>query len=137
MPSKSDLSRGFRKIPKPGRRKPKRRIPSQELQIPDPKQLSIPSEPRVRGSFAERVTKTFTNKNRDTLASILADRATKDIGNAIVLSQILKQLESLPAAPSPNLNLSLPGFDILDFGNKKDFVAKSDLIQSKMRKRDI
>ena len=81
--------------------------------VPDPNQLSIPSEPTVRGSFTDRLPK----KSAFSMAQFYSNRRTGRIGDEIVLGEMLKQLDSLPAFASKNTEgaVSIPGSDISTF----------------------
>lgn len=75
--------------------------------IPDPNQLSIPSEPVVRGTFADRLPHT-----EQTVEGFMVGERMKNKGSEIVLNSILKQLESFPSLRGPEDEFTLPGLDI-------------------------
>ena len=88
--------------------------------IPDPNQLSIPSEPTVRGDFTSRLP-----RFRNTIEGFMVDRKTKEKGNEIVLNSILKQLKSFPSLRSEEDRFAHPGLDIFfsEIFNSEDFVT--------------
>ncbi len=76
------------------------------LAIPDPNQLSIPSEPVVRGNFGDRIRDLFTQGG----GTIDMDTEALRKGAQIALSSILKQLQ-LPSDPRVGT-----GLDVFLFG---------------------
>ncbi len=106
-----------------------------EIEIPDPNQLSIPSESVVRDDFTTRMEKLIKSKRNLTLPGILAGIETTNIGTEIVLSQILKQLNALPAENfgDAERNMFLPSLDIMKFFPKEDVVSKLDIILGRLR----
>ncbi len=75
--------------------------------IPDPNQLSIPSEPVVRGTFADRLP-----HPTQTGEAFRVEQSAKAKGNKIVLNSILEQIESLPSLRGEDDDFAFPGLDI-------------------------
>ncbi len=94
--------------------------------IPDPNQLSIPSEPVVRGDFTSRL----PSGN----LGVLADLDQAEIGARITLKSLLSQLPtgSFPSLRGPKDSRSFADIDIMFsnlFGgpNNRDKVTAGDL----------
>ncbi len=97
--------------------------------IPDPNQLSIPSEPVVRGNFASRLPRGNMG--------VLADRDQAKIGGRIALQSLLSQLPtgSLPSLRGPENTNTFPDIDIMfsnlfggpDTGNPRDLTNSGQL----------
>ena len=102
--------------------------------VPDPNQLSIPSEEVIRGSFSSRL-KNNRPENVFSMAQFSADRATEQIGTDITLSSVLEQLD-LPANLSERGGFSFPVFDIADFFDSFE-PSISELDLKKGQRRDI
>ncbi len=106
---------------------------STALLVPDPNQLSIPSEPIVRGDFTSRVPP--TGSDEFSMAQFFANERTSEIGDEIVLSAILKQLESLPSATRNfSAESTFPGIDVFDFNlNERNVISRKNLDIGKNR----
>ena len=106
--------------------------------VPDPNQLSIPSEPVVRGDFKDRI-----NKGRFgtafSFAKLSSETATLDIGADIVLRNLLNQLDSLPSIRSKDDKFTFPGLDIMKFFESEADPTELDLTigRSNIPKEDI
>ncbi len=89
------------------------------------------SEEQLRGDFAERLP---TGDNEFSFAQLFANEATTDIGNEIVLSSILKQL-NLPSMTMKQTEgkHAFSGIDILDFFGNADIVSETDLLKARAR----
>ena len=101
--------------------------------VPDPNQLSIPSEPVVRGTFMDRVDQSRKG-TASSFAKLSSEAATMDIGNSIVLSSILKQLDFLPSVRSENNEFSFPEIDITRFFDNEVTVSRGDIKLGNLRR---
>ncbi len=94
-------------------------MPMREMQIPDPNQLSIPSEPVVRGSFTKRMN-SMAKKQLDNLEF---DQGMIDKGTDITLSSILDQLLGLTDFSNLSSNLDIFAF----FGPEAADIREGDI----------
>ncbi len=95
-------------------------MPMREMQIPDPNQLSIPSEPFPRGSFGERMSAMV---KREAGGNIRMDQGLIDKGTDITLSSILNQLSGLT-----NFSNLAPNLDIFAFfGPREADIREGDI----------
>ena len=109
---------------------PQRRPPV----IPDPNQLSIPSEPAVRGGFGDRIRDMFTRGG----GAIDMDPEILNKGAAIALSSILQQFQSLPSDPRVGTGLDVflfGGSGIEDPLTSPSNIPKEDLRTGELRQR--
>lgn len=106
-------------------------------EIPDPNQLSIPSELVVRGDFTDRIIKLIRSKRNLTLPGTLANIETELKGDEIVLNQILKQFNAMQAENfgKGGRNLFVPGIDISRFFRETDNASRLDLALGSIRER--
>ena len=125
-PNLDELLKGLQPLASP--------MPFQELQIPDPNQLSIPSEPRVRGNFTDRLEQQKKGKSSSSLASILSGIRTTEKGADIVLRNILRNL-NLPAELYEGL--SIPTLDIMNLDSSKGSrIMRHDLKVGQRRQKE-
>lgn len=92
---------------------------------------TISSEPRVTGDFTERLPK----GSEFSMAQFFAEAETTNIGDDIVLSSILKQL-NLPSASMQTSSGAhvFPGIDIVDFVDPTMSISRLDLAHGQVRK---